>query len=76
MRGLTVEVILIFIVGLLLIALLDFFKVGFDDTDNWDTGERSGVTLITDYGTGCEYLKGVFGPPTPRMNADGRQVCK
>ena len=70
------RVIFILVFGWLLILLLDTLRVGFDDTDNPDTGERSGVMLITDYGTGCQYLKGIFGPPIPRMNAEGKQICK
>ena len=45
-----------------------------DSTDK-SNKHRSGVTLITDYGTGCQYLETNFGGITPRLNADGTQVC-
>lgn len=50
-----------------------------DDTDS--PTERSGVILITDHGTGCQYLMapGTWGGGsgiTPRMGRDGRQICQ
>ena len=50
----------------------------------WDIGRGdadpphgvSGVKLITDYGTGCQYLMSPEGSLTPRLNATGKQVCK
>lgn len=47
-----------------------------DDTDNRQTGERSGVSLITDHGTGCQYLRTGWGGITPRIGPDGKPVCK
>ncbi len=44
----------------------------YDDTD--PAGGRSGMTLLTDHGTGCQYLYR-SGAITPRMGRDGRQVC-
>ena len=47
----------------------------FDDTDA--PPSRSGVSLVTDALTGCQYLKApLFGSITPRMSADGKQICK
>ena len=43
-----------------------------DDTDSND--ERSGMTLLIDYGTGCQYLSR-FGGITPRLDRDGQHVC-
>ena len=48
----------------------------YDDTDDAANGERSGVALITDHGTGCEYLQSSQGHLTPRLNSDGNQICK
>lgn len=48
-----------------------------DDTDPPDG--RSGMVLLTDNLTGCQYLKapGYWNAAlTPRMAADGRQVCR
>lgn len=51
----------------------------YDDTDDVSTKTRSGVLLITDYGTGCQYLAtgGLFGAYgiTPRMDSDGNHIC-
>lgn len=43
----------------------------YDDTDNTETNERSGLKLFTDYGTGCQYIAPAFGSIYPRM--DGRK---
>ena len=55
--------------GLLLLLLT---HVPRDDTDP-ATG-RSGLTLMIDALTGCQYLYRM-GAITPRMNAEGKQVC-
>lgn len=52
------------------------FGIGLDDTDNRLTGDRSGMRLRTDAGTGCQYLETSDGAITPRRRADGRQVCR
>ena len=44
-----------------------------DSTDSKD--ERSQMSLFTDYGTGCQYLSKRFSGLTPRMGADGQQIC-
>jgi hypothetical protein len=49
-------------------------RVG-DDTDDRANNRTSGLILYTDYGTGCQYLRAADGGITPRMGADGRQVC-
>ena len=38
-------------------------------------GYRSGVTLFTDQITGCQYLRTSEGSITPRLNAQGKQLC-
>ena len=49
---------------------------GRDDTDSKATRERSGLSLYTDYGTGCQYIKGgLFGKITPRLNRNGEHIC-
>lgn len=47
------------------------------DTDATDAAQdkRSGFSLMTDYGTGCQYLKTGSGL-TPRLDATGHQICK
>ena len=48
-----------------------------DDTDT--SQKRSGMSLYTDNGTGCQYLgiSSIFGPNAlyPRMGRDGKQIC-
>ena len=50
------------------------------ETDATDPPDgKSGFGLYTDYGTGCQYLviHWGFAPAiTPRMNAEGKQVCE
>lgn len=46
----------------------------FDDTDN-PNGQRSNMMLLTDHGTGCQYLRVIGGGITPRLDADGKQIC-
>ena len=36
---------------------------------------RSGMTLYTDYGTGCQYLQAGLGGLTPRLDKEGNHVC-
>ena len=46
---------------------------GLDDTDNRNTGERSALTLRTDHGTGCQYLKSGDNL-IPRLDGQGKHV--
>ena len=55
-----------------LAALLIGIEPARDATDS--ASIRSGMSLYTDYGTGCQYL-GRDGALTPRLGADGKQVC-
>ena len=45
-----------------------------DDTDPSE-GKRSGMTLFTDHGTGCQYLGRAFTALIPRLDRDGNHVC-
>lgn len=62
--------------GFVALAGVALMLVGYlnphDDTDPPDG--RSGMTLLIDHGTGCQYLYR-SGAMTPRMGSDGRQVC-
>ena len=46
-----------------------------DSTDNRDTGVRSDMTVLTDHGTGCQYLTTGRGGLTPRLDSDGKPMC-
>lgn len=49
--------------------------VPYDDSD--PAPKRSGLVIHTDALTGCQYLRRPWsGTLTPRMAADGKQVCK
>ena len=51
-----------------------------DDTDSANV--KSGLSVYTDYGTGCQYLAvgfkyiGSNGGLTPRLGVDGKPICK
>lgn len=45
-----------------------------DDTDRPD-GQRSNMELLTDHGTGCQYLRVMGGGVTPRLDATGKHIC-
>lgn len=62
----------LFAIILVFSVLLNGLGFSIDDTDK-DGFNRSGVSLITDYGTGLQYLyKG--GALIPRIGANGIQV--
>lgn len=52
------------------------FEMGFDDTDDKLSGERSGMALHIDNRTGCHYLASSAGSLTPRLDKSGRQICE
>lgn len=45
-----------------------------DDTDS-PAGQRSNMELLTDHGTGCQYLLSEGGGLTPRLDASGKHIC-
>lgn len=45
-----------------------------DDSDPPDG--HSGMTIYTDHLTGCQYLKKGGSSLTPRLDRDGKQICK
>jgi hypothetical protein len=53
-----------------------WFDKKLDDTDNLETGDRSGFALYVDHGTGVHYIKTPFGSLTPRINQDGKVVSE
>lgn len=67
-------------VGIVLAILIsNFFRLGFDDTDNKRLGEmfgkRSRLALYTDHLTGVQYVSaGLFGGITPRLDKDGKPI--
>ena len=75
MKLLNVEtLIVVIIIGI----LLSLYFVPYDDTDDVKNHTRSGFSLYTDYGTGCQYLRaGIFGGLIPRVDGKGNHIgCK
>lgn len=61
---------------LVLALLITSALVGCAAKDSTDPAEGiSGLSLFSDNMTGCQYLSHNSGALTPRMNADGKQVC-
>lgn len=48
--------------------------LGADETDDHVNYRRSGVSVVTDYGTGLQYLVTPKGGITPRMDVSGDQI--
>lgn len=46
-----------------------------DDSDPTDSNKRSGMAVLRDNLTGCEYLSRLFNI-TPRLGRDGKQICR
>lgn len=51
----------------------EFPRLEYDETDA--APSRSGFKLMTDHGTGCQYLATFTGAVTPRLDAEGVHVC-
>lgn len=47
--------------------------IQYDDTD--PVHGRSGLSIYIDNGTGCQYLGVLVFGITPRLQADGKQIC-
>lgn len=69
------EVVIYFVICLLAIAALASLLtlVAYDNSDAPPV--RSGMVPLTDHLTGCQYLR-TFSGITPRLRADGTQICK
>lgn len=48
----------------------------YDDSDNILGFIRSGLKVRIDHLSGCEYLETWSGSITPRLDRDGKQVCR
>ncbi len=58
---------------LLIMLVVCWGRTGRDDSDG---KERSGLIVYTDNLTGCQYLGTVVGAITPRLDKDGKIVCR
>ena len=60
------------VVAIVIIQYLVDKYMAYDDTDDKENKERSGLVLYTDYKTGIQYVKGgLFGSITPRLDEHG-----
>jgi hypothetical protein len=65
------------LLGALAVVAFYFFMSGDPPRDDCDTAQgRCGMKVRRDALTGCEYLETWLGGITPRMNGDGKQVCR
>lgn len=62
-----------FLIGVAIAWAFSFLPIGRDSTDGaWP--HRSGVDVVTDAVTGCQYLRTPGGGITPRVNGTGKQL--
>ena len=62
----------ILLLAAVFLTLWNYLPFGRDDTDG---EKRSGMKLLIDAKTGCQYL-GYNSGITPRLNNNGKQICK
>ena len=75
------KTLLLIVLLMIISALANHFRLGFDDTDDLRPGRffgaRSGLTVYTDHKTGVQYVKaGLFGTTVPRLDRNGRPIIK
>jgi hypothetical protein len=58
---------------LALLVVDRFTSIGKDDSDPVDG--RSGMRILTDHKTGCQYMYAQRGGLTPRIARDGLPIC-
>lgn len=77
LKRFTFWLVWIFIAALALSQAVSITPIGRDDTDmgSWGGG-RSGIKPVTDAMTGCQYLVSPHGGITPRLDGDGKHICK
>lgn len=61
--------------ALILVWAISWFYPNPRDATDPPNG-RSGMKLTTDAETGCQYLSVAGGGITPRLDANGKQICK
>lgn len=74
-RWTIVRIAWLYLAVLIASIIIELTTLGRDSTDNpkaWT--KRSNVTIVTDYATGCQYLKSSAGGLTPRLAKDGTQL--
>lgn len=64
------------VVALVLLAGAAIWWLSPRDSTDPPAGRRSGLVILTDHLTGCQYLGASRGGVTPRLRADGSQICR
>ena len=67
-------VILYVIIDFVISHITDYFKIGFDDSDNLKAKTRSGLKVYTDYKTGLQYIGTPKGGLQPRLDQYGNHM--
>lgn len=73
LKDFTLYIAMIFVVGMIVGRVINATSWGRDDSDG---EERSGLRVHTDALTGCQYLATRGGGITPRLDTQGRHICK
>ena len=53
--------------------IYNYFKFSYDDSDSYETKQRSGLKVHTDYKTGLQYLS-YKNTLIPRVDSNGKQI--
>ena len=57
--------------------LVGLSSIPYDGTDDIINEKRSGLILMIDYETGCEYIQGgFFGTTILRLDSNGKHICR
>jgi len=67
--------VIMWLVGLLALLCLSVTVVAIANVGG-DPLRSPHMAIARDPGTGCEYLLGVAGTLTPRLDRDGRHLCR
>jgi len=71
------EIAVIFVITYFVIGpILNYYRVGFDDSDSDELGERSNLIVYTDYKTGLQYISSTKSDLHTRLNIDGTHMKK
>ena len=68
-----IRIAMLILAGWILLTFISYEIAPIDDSDATDPFIRSGMTVLVDHRTGCQYLRSGDGL-TPRMEANGKQV--
>ena len=52
-----------------------WWRSDYDVSDDAKNNKRSNMTVYTDYGTGCQYIRAGMGGITPRLDESGKIMC-